>query len=67
MGDQGIEVDVLDRHAQGGVAILAAASPGLSDTLPVGCPVARTPETVLFDKSFHKMNGVAVFREPIGA
>lgn len=66
-GCQGIEVDVFDRYAHGGISILATAPRCLPNQLPIGGLITGAPEAVTFDKSFYQVERMPVFVLPIGA
>src|SRR3972149_1574741 len=62
----GVEVDVLDRHAEGAVAGLAAAALGRAHRNPVGGAVAGAGEAIALDEGLEEMDRMAVASLPIG-
>src|SRR3972149_4869226 len=62
---KGIEIDVLDRHANGIVSLVSSPSFCLADELPVGSLVRGDLKAFPLDKGFEQINGMSVFVYPI--
>jgi len=62
-----VEIDVLDRHAEGSVAVLATAPLSVAHVNPVGGLVAGALEALGIDKGFDQIDGVAISSLPVGA
>ena len=64
-GRQGVEVDVFDWYAHGGISILATTPGCLSNQLPIGGPITGASKAVAFDKGLYQVERMPVFMLPI--
>ena len=64
---EAVEIDVLDRHAEGSVAVLATAALGLAHVNPVGGLVAGAAEAIALDEGLDQIDGMAISSLPVGA
>ena len=65
-GGQGIDVDVLDRHVQGVVAVLTTAALGLADADPVGGAITGALEAGAVDEGLDQIDRMSILGQPIG-